>query len=200
MSKLIDLVVLRHASTLWNEQRKYQGKADIPLSDNGRNFLRARKTPDHFLYFEKVSSPLSRATETADILGLKPYSLEPRLMEADFGSWEGRAIEDIRMQIDYGDLKEGWGGTQFKPHGGESIYDLQKRIAPWLLERASLGKPTLAVCHKGIIMAMMGLALKWEMWEPSPQKVDYQTLQWLQINDKGELSVKQLNVAYEMRK
>lgn len=195
----VDLVILRHAPTQWNEDKVYQGRTDIPLSEKGRTYLQERQIPAQFKKYQIFSSPLSRAKQTAELLGFASYTIEPRLAEADCGSWEGRKLEEVKKELDYSQLKEGWGGTDFKPHGGESVLDLQKRLQPWLLQRFNEGQPTLAFAHKGVMMALMGLALNWDMWGPAPQKIDFKALQWLRIQDGGRLEVVQMNIPLELR-
>src|SRR5215468_6432528 len=101
---------MRHGETDWNVARRHQGSRDIPLNSRGRrqaaqcgDTLRSLieaggRTPAGFTY---ISSPLSRASETMDIvrgaLGLPAagYATEPRLAELSFGRWEGRTYKEI---------------------------------------------------------------------------------------------------------
>ena len=86
--------LIRHGQTDWNAQRRLQGSTDIPLNDVGRD--QARDAVEALAgrdWDAIVSSPLSRAAETADLiaagLGLTVARRVPDLTERSFGPAEG---------------------------------------------------------------------------------------------------------------
>src|SRR5580700_4070877 len=96
------LYYVRHGLTDWNTAGRLQGHRDIPLNQTGRaqavscgHILRDLFARDgrQAAAYDYVSSPLSRARETMEIvratLGLAPgrYAIEPRLTEISFGEW-----------------------------------------------------------------------------------------------------------------
>ncbi|MGO4193008.1 histidine phosphatase family protein [Arthrobacter sp. YAF17] len=86
--------LIRHGQTDWNAQRRLQGTTDIPLNDVGRDQARdAVETLAGYEWDAIVSSPLSRAAETADLiaagLGLTVARRVPELTERSFGPAEG---------------------------------------------------------------------------------------------------------------
>jgi uncharacterized phosphatase len=86
--------LVRHGQTDWNAQRRLQGCTDIPLNDVGRGQAReAVAVLSAYEWDAMVSSPLSRAAETADLiaagLGLSVARREPELAERSFGLAEG---------------------------------------------------------------------------------------------------------------
>lgn len=86
---------IRHAPTLWNEQGRMQGHADIPLSDFGRSVAKTWTLPDDIRAAHWYSSPLQRTRQTAEILGVSPV-VEDTLIEMDWGAWEGETLRDLR--------------------------------------------------------------------------------------------------------
>jgi probable phosphoglycerate mutase len=91
---LTTFALIRHGQTDWNAQRRLQGATDIPLNDVGRG--QARDAVDVLSDYEwdaVVSSPLSRASETATViadgLGLSVIRHIPALAERSFGPAEG---------------------------------------------------------------------------------------------------------------
>lgn len=91
---LTTFALIRHGQTDWNAERRLQGSTDIPLNDVGRG--QARDAVDALAPYRwdaVVSSPLSRAAETADLiaegLGLTVARRVPELTERSFGPAEG---------------------------------------------------------------------------------------------------------------
>lgn len=96
------LIFVRHGQTDWNLTRRVQGSTDIPLNDTGRRQareaaadLRAQLDGPVAL----VSSDLSRARETAEIiaaeLGLDAPRLYPQLQERAYGAAEGKNDQEF---------------------------------------------------------------------------------------------------------
>ena len=91
---LTTFALVRHGQTDWNAQRRLQGSTDIPLNDVGRGQAReAVATLSGYEWDAIVSSPLSRAAETAHLiaggLGLSVARHIPELTERSFGPAEG---------------------------------------------------------------------------------------------------------------
>ncbi|AYF98575.1 histidine phosphatase family protein [Protaetiibacter intestinalis] len=88
------LAFIRHGQTDWNRDDRIQGSSDIPLNDTGREQARdAVEMLADWSWDAVVSSPLSRARETAQIvadgLGLPLGPAYPELAERDYGPLEG---------------------------------------------------------------------------------------------------------------
>lgn len=91
---LTTFALVRHGQTDWNAERRLQGSTDIPLNDVGRGQARdAVAILEAYAWDAVVSSPLSRAAETADLiaegLGLTVSRRVPELTERSFGPAEG---------------------------------------------------------------------------------------------------------------
>ena len=91
---LTTFALIRHGQTDWNAERRLQGSTDIPLNDVGRGQARdAVAVVSGYAWDAIVSSPLSRAAETADLiaagLGLPVVRRLPELSERSFGPAEG---------------------------------------------------------------------------------------------------------------
>ena len=103
---LTTFALVRHGQTDWNAERRLQGATDIPLNDVGRGQARdAVAVLAPYEWDAVVSSPLSRAAETADLiaegLGLTVARRVPELAERSFGPAEGmqagRELDALRI-------------------------------------------------------------------------------------------------------
>jgi broad specificity phosphatase PhoE len=163
------LYYVRHGLTDWNAGGRLQGQLDIPLNTTGRAqaahsadilrelFARDGRGPQDFDY---VSSSLTRATETMDIvraaLGLPAggYHLEPRLCELGFGDWEGLTYDEVlarEPQVAARREADKWG---FMPPGGESYVHLAERVGAWY---ATITRDTVVTAHGGTGRALVAL-------------------------------------------
>ncbi len=95
---MLTLVLTRHGLTDRSDPEQHLGQGlDIGLSAAGRAqaaALAGRIADEHFDRI--VASPLRRAVETAELVARgRPVEPDPRLMEMDYGAWEGLTYEAI---------------------------------------------------------------------------------------------------------
>ena len=187
------LLVLRHAPTDWNAGRRLQGRADIPLSEAGRAAAAQWRLPDWTAGWQALASPLSRAQETARLLGLDPVP-EPALTELDWGGWEGLRLSD-KTRIDPDELARREAlGLDFRAPDGESYRELQARLAPLLLRLAAAGRDTVAVCHRGVILALYACAADWTMIGDAPDGLQWGCAHLFRLDDSGAPVIERLNI------
>ncbi len=89
--------LVRHGETEWARLGRHTGLTDIPLTETGRAQARAvggRLAGQHFALV--LTSPLSRAAETAALAGFPDAIADPDLQEWDYGALEGRTTVEIR--------------------------------------------------------------------------------------------------------
>ncbi|MGQ0672448.1 MAG: histidine phosphatase family protein [Hyphomicrobium sp.] len=104
------------------------------------------------------SSPLRRARWLAGHLSLRldmPLTIDDRLKECHFGTWEGRSWEAIWSET--GSAMNGMieAPESFRPGGGETTYEVRDRVQAWLASLPGSGT-TLAVTHGGPIASILG--------------------------------------------
>ncbi len=186
------IALLRHAPTAWNNERRLQGRRDLALTPAAQADYAIRRIPDTCPRFRVFTSPLVRARQTAALLGLAA-TVEPRLIEMDWGRYEGRAIAALREDPDF-TLNEAR-GLDFQPPGGESPRAVQARLKPFLADIAAGPEPALCVTHRGVIRAIYALARDWAMVGRPPDKLASDALQIFALDDAGRPSIAQLNVA-----
>ena len=157
------ILIARHGESDWNRDRRWQGHADRPLTDLGRE--QARALADRLAVTELdavYSSDLERARETAAIVA-ESHELSVRelsdLREVDVGSWSGltRAEAEERYPNAFRRWTEGEEGWD----DGETYEQLSERVVGALLTIAARHPRdrVLLVAHGGSIRAVHAAAL-----------------------------------------
>jgi len=121
--------LVRHGETEWAKSGRHTGRSDIPLTDVGRQQAGALAAGLAGHPFALVlTSPRSRAAETARLAGFADAIVDPDLGEWDYGAFEGRTTADIRTEIPEWSI---WTGPW---QGGERVEDVGMR-ADRVIER-----------------------------------------------------------------
>jgi probable phosphoglycerate mutase len=188
------LAVIRHAQTAWNEDGRLQGRSDTPLSEAGRRLVGRWQIPPQLAGFEWVTSPLKRAAETASLLTGGSVKHDARLIEMNWAEWEGRRLVDLRQELGQPMAELEAKGLDFRPPGGESPRDVQHRLDGFLTELQHQARPTVAVCHNGVIRALYASAADWDMTGRPPHKLLANCAHLFLIGD-SKLMIEQLNLA-----
>ncbi len=126
------IILVRHGRTVWNEEGRYQGKIDIPLSQAGKEQARKvgealKDIPIKAIY----SSPLSRCLDTAKEIA-KHHGIDVKvrdgLKEIDHGKWEGMLASEVERE--YPKLLRLWRlkPSEVKMPGGESLAEVYERV------------------------------------------------------------------------
>jgi broad specificity phosphatase PhoE len=186
--------VLRHGPTEWSALRRLQGRSDIPLSPAGRATVAAWRLPPPLAGCAWLTSPLARAAETAEILGLAARR-EARLIEMAWGDWEGLTLAELAAHPGAALAERAAAGLDFQPQGGESPRQVQARLQPLLAEIARGGEAVGAVSHKGVIRALFALASGWDMLGKAPARLDWQSAHLFRLDAAGNPAVERLNVS-----
>ncbi len=153
---MIKLAMVRHGQTDYNYTGLVQGRINNPLNENGRN--QALKLGEIILsenkiYDEILSSPLSRALETAYIISKtlnkdKPIEIIQHFVERDFGALDGQDVKIARAHVR---------NATSKIPGFEEDDVLVGRIAhaAYNLLHTHDGKSLLCVAHSHVLKALL---------------------------------------------
>lgn len=180
------VLLVRHGESIWNAEGRWQGSADPPLSDTGR--AQAAALADlikHEGIDLIVASDLSRAIETAEIvgamLGLPKPVIDGRLRERDVGEISGLTRAEIEER--FPGLLEKWRtGELTKMPGGED--DITPRVSAGLQAVADSpdGSVVLVVTHGGVIGAI-------DRWLGTEyRRVGNVQGRWLQVTEDGAIA------------
>ncbi|WP_329222252.1 histidine phosphatase family protein [Streptomyces sp. NBC_01485] len=92
-----DLFLVRHGETSWSRSGRHTGSTDVPLTDHGRDEARRLAPLIRSLRIGAAfASPLERARETAELIGLDDVRADADLREWDYGGYEGVTTAEIQ--------------------------------------------------------------------------------------------------------
>ncbi|HCH22977.1 MAG TPA: histidine phosphatase family protein [Oceanospirillaceae bacterium] len=167
MGHSLRVTLLRHGHT--TSGPVYRGRVDSPLSDKGWQQMQeavASISPDLI-----ITSPLQRCAKFADYLeaqmNVEPGALvvrDERLLEMDFGDWDGRDREEVWQQ-DADSVKAFWADPMHvSPPNGENLSQVQDRAAVALHDYIATAiqarhKHLLLISHGGVIRCLLGKVL-----------------------------------------
>ncbi len=150
----MSLFVVRHTQTDWNKEHKAQGKVNIGLNKTGIQEAEelAKKIEDYDIDLI-ISSPLKRATQTAQIINRNkniPIIYDDRISERDFGEFEGQKPE-VYISKGFWDYNK-----NVKYEKAESIKPFFRRIYGFLnqVEKRKAKKNILLVTHGAVSIAI----------------------------------------------
>jgi len=191
------LILVRHGETDWNLEGRYQGQADIPLNERGREQAKLLAERLRGEIIEVIyASDLSRAYETAKIiaeaLGQEVKTLES-LREVDTGVWTGLTFQEVETRYPR-HLRE-WRADPLgvKRLEGESYLALFQRTKPAIREivEAHPDQTVLIVGHGGnikcIVLDALGVGVGRGIEMASRFAADNASLHILQYDGDGGL-------------
>lgn len=153
------LWVVRHGETSWAAAGRHTGWTDIPLTDAGRDEARALGPRlAHVPFGAVISSPLSRALETARLAGFgRRVTTDDDLREWDYGADEGRTTAEIRAE------RPGWTIWDDGPLDGETLQDVARRVDRVIAAVRGRQGDTLCFAHGHVLRI---LAARWIGLDP----------------------------------
>lgn len=143
------LFVARHGQTEWNVRNKVCGRTDLPLTEEGLKQAQLLADRVEELGIDVIiASPMLRAQQTAGTVSRRigiPVLTDPRLIEQDYGIYEGADRKDPGFLSNKSQFA-------FRYPGGESMMDVAYRVYA-LIEELKGKYPAqnvLLVCHGGV--------------------------------------------------
>ena len=148
--------LIRHGQVVGHEQKRYNGQADVALTDLGvEQYHRLKERLANAPISACYTSDLTRCVTGADII-CRQFGIEPvrrrELRELNIGVWEGMAWQEIQAnwpeewQARLSDL------VNYRVPQGENLLDVQARVMPVVGEIVERHKEQelLLVGHGGV--------------------------------------------------
>lgn len=165
------LYLIRHGKTIANEQHRYCGSTDLPLSPRGREELASMRYALSGVRF--LTSGMLRAEQTLEILfGPVPHEIRPEFREIDFGEFEMHTYEELKDDPKYLAWITG-DNERNVPPAGESGEAMTSRVLRGLNALLEEDRDTVLITHGGVIAAIMESLFPGEgknryQWQPEP--------------------------------
>ena len=164
------IVLVRHGETAWNREKIFRGVYDISLNENGRaqagHLAKALAWRDIDVAY---SSPLSRATETAQLV-LAPHGIEAAVREDlrdfNYGRWTGLKDEAVARKWPQEHTLWTAAPHEIRPPGGDTLQEVFDRAVACVEEIAQkhAGQTVALFAHrvvnKLLILGMLTLGLE----------------------------------------
>lgn len=160
----MEIYIVRHGETVWNEKRLLQGSEDIELNEKGRELAGLTGEKLQNVEFDRIySSPLIRAYETANLIrGHRNIQIirDDRLRELSFGINEGKDSMKIREDknnpfYNFFSKPE----LYIAPEGGESLEHICERAKEFMRQviepHINEWKRVMIVAHGALNKALM---------------------------------------------
>jgi probable phosphoglycerate mutase len=143
------LFAVRHGETEWSLSGQHTGRTDAPLTDAGRE--RAKEVGDLLRgrdFALVLTSPFSRARDTAALAGHADAVVDDDLREWDYGDYEGRKTLEIR------ESRPGWFLWDDGVPNGESIDDVAARADRVIARVRAVDGDVLVFAHGHVLRVL----------------------------------------------
>jgi broad specificity phosphatase PhoE len=126
------LYLIRHGQTDWNIEGRWQGHADVPLNNRGREQAAQIASSLAGVGLKAIySSDLIRASDTAEALasttGLT-VRYDKRLREIHQGEWQGLLVTEIQARYGEQFHRRRENPLTVAPPGGETVLQVRERV------------------------------------------------------------------------
>ena len=185
------LCLVRHGETEWHDDGRVAGRSDVALSANGHDEARCagrylsqliEKTHDRYglknAFWFSSTAARTRASASLMLESFKSsiyVTVDARLVELDFGDWEGQRWSDIHEND--GDVLAAWGEDWINrsPPNGETFAAQRNRCRAWYDEWESTSAAeasAIAVIHGGSIRALVCELVAWPLTDAMNFSID----------------------------
>lgn len=136
------LCIVRHGETAWSVSEQHTGRTDLALTEHGEAEARGAAGLLRGIVFSHVfSSPLQRAKRTAELAGFADPTIEPDLIEWDYGDYEGLRSRDIAAK------RSDWNLFRDGAPGGELPEQVSDRADRLIAKLAALDGTVAVFTH-----------------------------------------------------
>lgn len=164
LSKGRRLVFLRHGNTVQHREKRFIGRYDVPLSEEGEQMIKSAALEIAEAGFAPgaiVTGPLKRTIRSAEICSEVfnvPVITDELFTEISLGEWDSLPIREVRERWPREYEERGRTRSVFTPPGGESYFEFRRRVREglWRVLTSTEGD-LLFVTHLGVIQCVRSI-------------------------------------------
>lgn len=161
---------------------RHTGRTDLPLTAHGEEEAATLRPRLAGLQFDDVySSPLQRASHTAEIAGFPNAQLTPLLREVDYGDYEGVTTKVIH------ESNPGWELYKDGCPGGETPAQVYARAMGFIALADTGTRRVLAFAHGHILRAVAVAWMSLDITAAARLELDVATLSVLRHDEHGRV-------------
>jgi len=124
-----------------------------------------------------------------EIIASRPPQINERLIEMDFGDWEGARGEDLLADPESGFRHITEWSKGYRAPNGESVAEVDARVHAAAVDLAREGEDTLIVSHIGVMRALLARAHRWPYLGEPPFKVKRERIYMLRVDTGGSIEI-----------
>ncbi len=195
---MLKVYLLRHGETTYNaDGNRYCGRTDIELTEKGMAQANLANTLLKDVKFDAVySSPLKRAKITAAIASGREVVTDERLIEVDFGTWEGKTRAEFIAENEL--LWANWSADpQIANAGGigENGQAIVERVDHFFkeIQQKHPDGTILVVAHNGVNRLYMAYKLGMPLKNYRQLAQENSSITLFELAEDGEFTLKKLN-------
>jgi alpha-ribazole phosphatase/probable phosphoglycerate mutase len=196
---MLKVILLRHGETPYNaDGNRYCGRTDIGLTEKGLAQAQTVFTALKDVHIDAVyASPLVRARKTAEIAsGNRTVVIDERIIEADFGLWEGKTKEEFIAENP--ELWQQWmkdPGITRAGGIGETGGKIVKRVNDFFEEMnvRHNNQTIIVVAHNGINRLYMAFKLGMPLSYYRRIEQENSSITLFELDDENVFTLKKLN-------
>ncbi|MGO9872288.1 MAG: histidine phosphatase family protein [Acidimicrobiia bacterium] len=153
-----DIWLVRHGQTEWSASGRHTSRTDVPLTADGRAAAVALAPRLAVHEFSLVlSSPATRALDTARLAGFADAEVDADLHERDYGDIEGATTDEIRAR---GGEWSDWSVWTGAVPGGETLAEVGTRASRVLARADAAAGDVLLFGHGHQLRILAAVALE----------------------------------------
>lgn len=188
-------IIVRHGQTLWNAEKRFQGKTDTKLSKKGikQAKMLAKKLSGKnidVIYTSSLKRTVATAKEMLKFHKKAKIIKAKELDELLWGIWEGIKLSEVKKIYPELYKKRENDRFNFKIPKGESLRMLQSRVKKFLhrIMPKSKHKSVLIVSHLNVSRVLIGILMGLKGKKAASLNLDNASVIEITIDNKKTMS------------
>lgn len=185
---MLEIILIRHGQTDWNQERRIMGRLPIPLNKTGKKESELLASALSEIKIDAIyTSPLMRTLQTARILARNQalkVNHAHELAEIDYGEWVGKTFDEVSREKNF--ITYHKTPKHAQAPGGEKMTAVYERAVSLVekIRKAHVKGRVVLVSHADVIKAILIHYLGMDLNQLLTFRIDNSSLSLLWFNEK----------------